>query len=101
MLFSVFLFLFFFFLSLFFLFSHECTSRLDADYPFSFSFLVILFCVRNFPVGAAGVVGNKGGVVIATNVYDTRLCFVNSHLAAHQHKTQKRNEDIEEIIKGI
>lgn len=51
--------------------------------------------------GVGGVVGNKGGVVISFNVHDTRICFVNSHLAAHQDKTAKRNADVAEIIQGI
>jgi len=51
--------------------------------------------------GVASVLGNKGGVVVALNVRDTRLVFVNSHLAAHQHKTTKRNANVAEIITGV
>lgn len=51
--------------------------------------------------GVGSVVGNKGGVVVSVHVHATRLCFINSHLAAHQHKTAKRNSDVSEIIKGV
>lgn len=51
--------------------------------------------------GIAGVVGNKGGVAIALKVMDTSFVFVNSHLAAHQHKKKKRNEDVCEVISNI
>lgn len=34
--------------------------------------------------GMAGFGTNKGGVAIGVRVWDTELCFVNSHLAAHQ-----------------
>lgn len=50
--------------------------------------------------GIAGVGGNKGAVVVSLNIRDTRVCFVNSHLAAHQDKSKKRNEDVAEIIRG-
>ncbi len=29
-----------------------------------------------------GTFGNKGGVVIRVNIYDTSLCFISAHLAA-------------------
>jgi endonuclease/exonuclease/phosphatase family metal-dependent hydrolase len=51
--------------------------------------------------GVASVVGNKGGVVVSLNVRDTSICFVNSHLAAHQNKKQKRNDDVAEIVEGL
>ena len=36
--------------------------------------------------GVAGVATNKGGVAIGIRIWDTELCFVNSHLAAHQDR---------------
>jgi Endonuclease/Exonuclease/phosphatase family 2/C2 domain/CAP-Gly domain len=51
--------------------------------------------------GIGGVVGNKGGVAISITLNDTSICFVNSHLAAHQDKTFKRNADVAEIIEGV
>jgi len=50
--------------------------------------------------GIAGVGGNKGAVVVSMDIRDSRVCFVNSHLAAHQDKSKKRNEDVAEIIRG-
>eukprot|EP00456_Euglypha_rotunda_P033424 TRINITY_DN25889_c1_g1_i5.p1 TRINITY_DN25889_c1_g1~~TRINITY_DN25889_c1_g1_i5.p1 ORF type:complete len:101 (-),score=15.10 TRINITY_DN25889_c1_g1_i5:23-325(-) len=45
--------------------------------------------------------GNKGGTAVSFTLNDISLCFVNTHLAAHQHKVDKRNEDVAEVIKGI
>eukprot|EP00756_Hemistasia_phaeocysticola_P025029 Hpha_TRINITY_DN15985_c1_g1::TRINITY_DN15985_c1_g1_i1::g.72520::m.72520/K15909/SHIP2, INPPL1; phosphatidylinositol-3,4,5-trisphosphate 5-phosphatase 2 len=50
--------------------------------------------------GIARVAGNKGGVLISFNLRDTRLCFIGSHLAAHQEKIEARNYDYQEIIQG-
>jgi hypothetical protein len=41
---------------------------------------------------------NKGGVCITLKVDDTHLCFINSHLAAHQNKVAARNADVAEIV---
>lgn len=51
--------------------------------------------------GAAHVFGNKGGVAVSMLVGDSRVCFINSHLAAHQDKTKSRNANVEEILKGV
>lgn len=51
--------------------------------------------------GIGGVMGNKGGTAIAFYIRNTSFCFVNAHLAAHQHKVLKRNDDVREIIEGI
>lgn len=44
---------------------------------------------------------NKGGIAISVNVWDTELCFVNSHLAAHQGKVHLRNAMFRSIVRGI
>ena len=49
-------------------------------------------------VGIMGVGGNKGAVCVRMNVYDSRLCFVNSHLAAHQKNVEGRNSDYHNIM---
>ncbi|ELP83484.1 type II inositol-1,4,5-trisphosphate 5-phosphatase precursor, putative [Entamoeba invadens IP1] len=46
-----------------------------------------------------GTLANKGGVVIGFQIYDSTICFVNSHLAAHQGFLERRNKDWEEISK--
>jgi ankyrin repeat protein len=51
--------------------------------------------------GIAHVVGNKGGAAIAFDWHDTSLCFVGAHLAAHQHKSDARNSNYREIVRGI
>ncbi|KAJ3692573.1 hypothetical protein LUZ60_011668 [Juncus effusus] len=51
-------------------------------------------------VGLMGYMGNKGSVSISMSFFQTRLCFVCSHLTSG-HKTgdqQKRNSDVYEIL---
>eukprot|EP00466_Bigelowiella_natans_P002896 jgi/Bigna1/130552/aug1.11_g5260 len=74
---------------------------------------IIVFCKRadqtkfmNFETateatGIGHVMSNKGGVAISLTYMDTDICFINAHLAAHQHKTARRNSDVQEIINGI
>jgi len=51
--------------------------------------------------GIGNVMGNKVAVTICFNMFETSLCFVNSHLAAHQEKVKDRNEDVMEVIDNI
>lgn len=44
-------------------------------------------------VGIMGVGGNKGAVGIRFNLYNSSICLINSHLAAHQHNSAGRNSD--------
>jgi hypothetical protein len=48
-------------------------------------------------VGIMGVGGNKGAVGIRFNMYNSSFCFINSHLAAHQHNSVGRNSDYQNI----
>ena len=48
-------------------------------------------------VGIMGVGGNKGAVGIRFNLYNSSICFVNCHLAAHQHNSAGRNSDYQNI----
>ena len=34
-------------------------------------------------------------------IYETSVCFVTSHLAAHQEKTRRRARDFDEILHGL
>ena len=59
--------------------------------------------VRSATVGTGregkmvGLRGNKGAVGVSLRLHQTSLCLVNSHLAAHQLDTEKRNEDFHHI----
>ncbi|XP_052210332.1 type I inositol polyphosphate 5-phosphatase 2-like isoform X2 [Diospyros lotus] len=52
-------------------------------------------------VGLMGYMGNKGSISISMTLYQTRLCFVCSHLTSGQKvgDEQKRNSDVHEILR--
>ena len=45
--------------------------------------------------------GNKGGVCIRMTVFDSSICFVCTHLAAHREKVKERNADYKKIYEAI
>lgn len=49
-------------------------------------------------VGLMGMMGNKGGVAVRLTIYDSSLCFVCAHLAAHRENIAGRNSDFKNII---
>ena len=51
-------------------------------------------------VGVFGTAGNKGGVGIRMQVYDSDICFICAHLAAHKNNVQGRNQDYLKIIEN-
>lgn len=48
-------------------------------------------------VGVMGFAGNKGGVSIRLQFYDSTLCFVCAHLAAHRENVTGRNADFANV----
>jgi inositol polyphosphate 5-phosphatase INPP5B/F len=48
-------------------------------------------------VGVMGMLGNKGGVSIRIQFYDSTMCFVCSHLAAHRENVTGRNADFSNV----
>ena len=51
--------------------------------------------------GIGNVWGNKGGTAVALRFNGHRLAFVNTHLAAHAEKVEKRNADIGNIVQEV
>ncbi|OUM69912.1 hypothetical protein PIROE2DRAFT_37867, partial [Piromyces sp. E2] len=51
--------------------------------------------------GLMGIMGNKGASGIRMMIYDSYVCFVNSHLAADSTQVQRRNEDFRDISKNL
>ncbi|EST05593.1 Endonuclease/exonuclease/phosphatase [Kalmanozyma brasiliensis GHG001] len=51
--------------------------------------------------GLKGVSGNKGGVAIRMDYYDTSICFVTAHLAAGHSAREERNADYWTITRGL
>ena len=49
-------------------------------------------------VGVMGVMGNKGGVSIRLQFYDSTLCFTCLHLAAHRENVTGRNADFANVF---
>ncbi|KAL2548004.1 Type I inositol 1 [Forsythia ovata] len=52
-------------------------------------------------VGIMGYLGNKGSVSVSMSLFQTRLCFVCSHLTSGQKDgaEQRRNSDVYEILR--
>ncbi|EJK59912.1 hypothetical protein THAOC_19817 [Thalassiosira oceanica] len=48
-------------------------------------------------VGVMGVMGNKGGVSVRLQFYDSTLCFICTHLAAHRENVAGRNADFANV----
>ena len=49
-------------------------------------------------VGVMGVMGNKGGASIRLQFYDSTLCFICTHLAAHRENVAGRNADFANVF---
>jgi hypothetical protein len=51
--------------------------------------------------GLMGIMGNKGASGIRMMIYDSYVCFVNSHLAHDSSQVQRRNDDYKDICKNL
>eukprot|EP01133_Synstelium_polycarpum_P015424 gene15424-18292_t len=51
--------------------------------------------------GIGGIYGNKGATAISFQFLETNFCFISSHFAAHQEKTEQRNQNYKDIVKGL
>lgn len=51
--------------------------------------------------GFRGMSGNKGGIAVRMDVFDTDLCVVGAHLAAGNTNVDERNGDYQSIARGI
>ncbi|RLN14207.1 hypothetical protein BBJ28_00004768 [Nothophytophthora sp. Chile5] len=52
-------------------------------------------------VGIMGMMGNKGGAAVRLKFYNSTLCFVCAHLAAHRENVAGRNADYLNILSKI
>lgn len=52
-------------------------------------------------VGILGYIGNKGAVAIRFKINEATLCFVCTHLAAHQNEIEKRNRHFRLIMNNL
>lgn len=52
-------------------------------------------------IGLMGYMGNKGSVSVSMSIFQSRLCFVCSHLSSGQKDgaEQRRNSDVNEILR--
>src|SRR5579871_1320518 len=55
----------------------------------------------HLPTGHMGLFGNKGGVAIRMQCYDTTICFVNVHLYHVPEAMERRTGDMGRILKEI
>eukprot|EP01125_Pyxidicula_operculata_P018928 TRINITY_DN6800_c0_g1_i1.p1 TRINITY_DN6800_c0_g1~~TRINITY_DN6800_c0_g1_i1.p1 ORF type:complete len:735 (-),score=160.60 TRINITY_DN6800_c0_g1_i1:232-2436(-) len=51
--------------------------------------------------GIMGIMGNKGGVGIRFQLYDSTISFVCSHFNAFQSNVERRNQDFSSIYDGL
>ncbi len=51
--------------------------------------------------GIGNVVKNKGGVATGLWIYNTSMCFITAHLAAHQKNTKDRNANTQRIFENL
>ncbi len=91
----------------------ECIVLISQYTSSSFSISSIVFAhkaiahlisdLRSIAVatGLGDKLGNKGGISISFKVADSSFCFVNAHLAAHQHAAIRRTNEFRRISNHI
>ena len=52
-------------------------------------------------VGVMGMLGNKGGCAVRFRAFDTTVCVVSAHLAAHRGNVEGRNADVAAICAKV
>ncbi|XP_074662996.1 type II inositol 1,4,5-trisphosphate 5-phosphatase-like [Tubulanus polymorphus] len=52
---------------------------------------------KSVATGMMNKMGNKGGVALSLKLYNSSICFVTSHLAAHLEEYERRNQDFHQI----
>jgi len=57
-------------------------------------------CVSKSKTGLGGNAGNKGAVLVRFVYYNTSMCFVCSHFAAHQKEIKQRNDDFRQTYEN-
>ncbi|XP_003737088.1 inositol polyphosphate 5-phosphatase K [Galendromus occidentalis] len=50
--------------------------------------------------GLGGMWGNKGATVVSLKAFGNSICFVNSHLAAHDHGYYKRVQEYTDVLRS-
>ncbi|CAH1958312.1 unnamed protein product [Acanthoscelides obtectus] len=72
--------------------------------------LLVVFCLKKHLLnvreieseytrtGFSGMWGNKGAVSVRLSLYGCSLCFVNSHLSAHDNQLKERIDDYNTIV---
>jgi len=48
--------------------------------------------------GVGNLLYNKGAIGAFIKIRGTTFLFINAHLAAHQHRWEDRNEDVDRIM---
>ena len=56
---------------------------------------------KQLKTGGRGLTGNKGGICISFDLYNTTFFFINCHLAAGVGNAKKRNGDFYKIMKSL
>lgn len=80
------------------------TIRLQGIIIAAFSLRKHLLSIREIEseytkTGLSGMWGNKGAVSVRLGIYGCTMCFVNSHLSAHDDHLKDRVEDYNDIVK--